>query len=370
MKKVAYIVSNIDKALAFEWVASYIDKTKFDLFFILINPASSELEEYLKKNDIKVYRISYSSKKDLLSGIYQCTNILRKEKAEVIHCHLFAACMIGLISGKLLGIKKRIYTRHHAMFHLLNFPRAVYIDKLMNFLATDIIAISQNVKEILIQYENVKEDKIREVHHGFVLEHFGNPDAKSIASLKLKYNPDNKMPVIGVISRYTEGKGIQYTIAAFKKLLRDFPEAYLILANAGGNYASEIKNLLKEIPEKNFCEIKFENDIFSLYFLFDVFIHVPLDQRYESFGQVYIEALAAGIPSIFTLSGIAPEFIKDGENALVVDFKKSDQIYHSAKKLLNDKKLRNSLSEKGKESVKGKFNIYGMINKLEAIYGE
>ncbi len=44
-------------------------------------------------------------------------------------------------------------------------------------------------------------------------------------------------------------------------------------------------------------------------------MHVTIGKHYEAFGQIYVEALAAGIPSVFTLTGIAPEIIEHEHNA-------------------------------------------------------
>ncbi len=42
-KSITYIVSNIDKALTFEWVAEFLDTSRFSLSFILLNPGDSAL---------------------------------------------------------------------------------------------------------------------------------------------------------------------------------------------------------------------------------------------------------------------------------------------------------------------------------------
>jgi glycosyltransferase involved in cell wall biosynthesis len=160
-------------------------------------------------------------------------------------------------------------------------------------------------------------------------------------------------------------------IPAFKKLLVDYPNALLILANAKrGDYAQEINTLLSELPRESYREIEFEYDLFALYRLFDVYVHVPIDPELEAFGQTYVEALAAGIPSVFTLSGVAPEFIEHERNALVVDFQNSEQIHQSICRLLDDKVLRTHLSTTGKSDVNARFSFSKMIARLEDIYGE
>jgi glycosyltransferase involved in cell wall biosynthesis len=165
-----------------------------------------------------------------------------------------------------------------------------------------------------------------------------------------------------------ELKGIQYIIPAFSEILKQYPHAHLILANAVGSYQNEIRQLLKSIPAENYTLIKFEKDIFSLYQLFDIFIHVPVDPYVEAYGQVYVEALAAKVPSVFTLSGIAKEFIVNRENALVVDYKNPQEITNAIQTLVNDKDLCNAISTKGFQDVKNRFTLSKMIGALERIY--
>lgn len=366
--KVTYIISNINKALSFEWTAELIDKEKIELSFILLNPGISELETFLIKNNFKVYRINYNSKFSLPKAILLCILYLIKIKPNVIHTHLFEANLVGLLSGWLCGIKKRIQTRHHSSFHHDYFPKMIKYDRLCNYFSTDIIAPTNIVKEILIEKESVAKNKIHLIHHGFKLDLFINVPEADIQNLKLKYQTGNSYPVIGVISRYTEWKGIQYIIPAFKKILMEFPNAKLILANAQGDYSKEIKQLLTTLPENNYTEIKFENNLFALYKLFDVFVHAPIDQYSEAFGQIYVEALAASVPSIFTVSGIANDFIKNNENSLVVNYKDSEGIYLSLKELTLNKVLAEKLAKNGKNDVKNLFHISKMIQDLETIY--
>jgi len=367
-KKITYIISNIDKALAFEWIAANLSKDKFKLSFILLNPGDSVLERFLKEHDIQVFRITFSGKKSILKSLFKTLILLKKIKPDVVHAHLFEASLIGLFAAWAIRVPVRIYTRHHSDFHHVYYPQAVKYDKLINSLSTDIIAISYVVKGILIEKEGVAPGKIHIVHHGFKLEDFDNVPVAELDRVRELYNPMKLQPVIGVISRYIEWKGIQYIIPAFNKLLNEYPDALLILANARGDYAGEIKKMLQHIPEKNYTEINFEHNIFALYKLFNVFVHVSTYSEMEGFGQTYIEALAAGIPSVFTLSGVANEFIKDRENALVVPFKNTEAIYDAVKLLLTDSSLAAGLIEKGKKDVEENFRLSKMISSLETLY--
>ena len=83
-----------------------------------------------------------------------------------------------------------------------------------------------------------------------------------------------------------------------------------------------------------------------------------------------MEALAAGVPSVFTLSGVAAEFIEHKKNAWVVDFAQPDQIYHGMNTLLKDAGLRQRLIHQGQASVRALFTLQSMISKLQSLYDE
>lgn len=368
LKKITYIISKIDKALAFEWVAMYLNKEKFELQFILLNPGDSALEAFLKKEKIPVKRIIYNSKKDLPAAVLNTYIHLKKTKPDIVHAHLFEASLIGMTAAWLAGVPKRIHTRHHSHSHHFFNPHAVKYDRMINRFSTTIIAVSLIVKEILVKREQVPLDKISLIHHGFDLEKFSTVSAASIDRLKEKYNPDHLSPVVGVISRYTEFKGIHYIIAAYTEFLKKYPNALLILANAKGDYAPQIKKLLEQLPSKNYVEITFEPDIFSLYKLFDFFVHTPIEKEFEAFGQTYVEALTAKVPSIFSMSGIAEEFIEDRKNALVVPYKDSHAIYSAMIELTENENLKTTLATNGEKDVISKFNLAKMISALEKLY--
>ncbi len=366
--KITFIVSNINKALAFEWIVEKLSAQKFELSFVLLNPDDSVLEQVLVQKKILFTRIPYRGKKDLLQATSKIRRFLTQNRTQVVHCHMFDANVAGLLAAKSLGIRKRIFTRHHATFHHQYFPRAVWYDRFINFLATDIVAISENVRKVLLEKEKVNPQKIKLIHHGFELSDFAKPSDEKVSILKNKYLPAEAFPVVGVISRYFELKGLQYIIPAFKKLLKIHPKAHLVLANATGNYKAEVQTLLQAISIENYTEIAFEADLFSLYQLFDLFIHVPINPEIEAFGQTYVEALAAGVPSIFTFSGVAAEFVEHEKNALVVPFKDSDAIYDACRRILADDNLKQSLITEGKKSVQEKFALEQMIEKLERLY--
>jgi glycosyltransferase involved in cell wall biosynthesis len=366
--RVTYIVANVDRAVAFEWIADLMDRERFELDFILLNPGPSALEAELAQRKISCQRIIYRGYGDLPAALWRVFLRLRQTRPDTVHAHLLPACLVGLTAAYVLRVKQRVYTRHHSTFHHDYSPRWVAVDRLIDRLSTHVVAISENVDYVLRELEEVAPEKIRLVHHGFRFADFDDVPPANVEALRAKYDLGSAAPVIGVIGRYIEWKGIEYIVEAARAVLRTYPDALFIFANARGD--STIGAAVQTLPARNYREIPFEPDLFALYRLFDVYVHVPVDERIEAFGQTYVEALIAGVPSVFTLSGVAAEFIQDGRNALVSPPRDSVRTAEAILRLLADDALARRISETGRKDVESRFQVDGMVERLSAIYAE
>lgn len=365
--KLCYVISDIDASHLLESNIKFLDAEKYQIDVIFIGPKIPLLYETLKEDGFSVRYYKCRGKIDLFPLTLKLVKAFGEIKPDIVHTHLFHATIAGLTAAKMKGVKNRINTRHHSVEAHLYHPHAVYYDKYVNALATHIVAITGLVADILIDPEKVPPEKVSVVRHGFDWKYFEEAIA-SPENLKEKYGLTEDYPVVGVISRHIHWKGIQFIIPAFKELLRKYPKAKLVLANATGSYQPEILKLLEEINPERYCIIEFERKVFDLYKSFDVFVHTPIGKNYEAFGQVYVEALAMGVPSVFTLSGVANDFIKDRFNALVVPFEDSNAILKALFSILEDSELKGTLIENGKISARENFHVCKMIAGLDRIY--
>lgn len=354
--------------IALEWICDHLNDKNIVFSFIFINSNDSEIEQYARSKSFKYLRIKGGSKLNLLKGIFTSSLFLLKNRTNVIHCHLFEANIVGLISAYIARVPVRIYTRHHSTYHHDYFPKSVKYDKLCNFLSTQIIAISNNVQSVLIYKEKVSEKKISLIPHGFLVEYFTSVSSDRIVRFKNKYHISSNDIIIGIVSRYTKWKGIQDIIPAFLKLLKKYPYTKLLLANSLGNDKEYIASLLSEIPKENIIEIPYENDMAALYKSLSIYVHTPINDHCEAFGQTYVEAIMSGIPSIYTLSGIAKEFIVHQKNAYVVDYGNSNEIYNAMIYYLENPETANQIKERGFLDVVQKFHIEKMIISLKELY--
>lgn len=366
--KICHVISDMDYSQLFETVERFLDKEKYELSFVFLGQKLPLLHKIFESRNHRTFFVEYHSRKDLVLSVKKLSKIFGELKPDIVHTHFANASLAGLIAAKISGVKRRIHTRHHSTECHTYYPHAVYYDKIINLLSTKIVAISRVVRDVLVERENVNPKKIELIWHGFDFDKF-KADRQATGELKKLYNLSDNYPVVGVISRFVHWKGIQHIIPAFARLIEIYPQARLVLANAVGSYSEEIKKLLGEhLRESQYVLIQFEKRAIELYSCFDIFVHVPVDEDSEAFGLIYVEALAMKVPSIFTLSGVAGDFIKNNVNAAVVPFKDSDAIFEAMQTLLGDDETRRKIIEQGREDVYHLFQAQKMADEFDALY--
>ncbi len=132
------------------------------------------------------------------------------------------------------------------------------------------------------------------------------------------------------VGRLVPVKNIGLQIRAFARIAKEFPNARLVIVGDG----PERDNL----PTHG-CVI-FEGaqkDLRRFYKDADAFLFTS---NSEGWGVVVTEAAAYGLPIIMTDVGCAGEFIKNGENGLVIPVGDEDALVAAMKRIIKDGELR------------------------------
>jgi glycosyltransferase involved in cell wall biosynthesis len=368
--RLVYIVSAPVPCVAYRWIAEGLDRERFDLSFLLPNLGPAPLEAMIRGTGVPVQHIPLDGRFGAARATRAVARYCRETAAEIVHVHMERACLPGLLGARLAGVPVRVHTRHIAGPYPTSYrPRLDTLkDRRNNWLSTHIVAPSETARRTLVERDGAAPAKITVIPHGFDLAAFGGATAADAARMRAKYGLGDDAPVIGVVSRFLAIKGIDDIITAFQRLLATHPRAQLVLANARGQQEREVRARLREVIPGRYTEVVYEEDMPALYRTFDAFVHVPIEPHYESFGQVYVESLASGVPSVFTLAGAAGDFVRDGENALVVPARSPDSIHEALLRLLNDPALRARLAANGRRDVEDRYDLPRMLRALEDLY--
>ncbi|MFQ6052087.1 MAG: glycosyltransferase family 4 protein [Candidatus Hydrothermarchaeota archaeon] len=169
-------------------------------------------------------------------------------------------------------------------------------------------------------------------------------------SFRKKYGLED-IPVILYLGRVIGKKGVDHLLMATPLILKKHKVKILIAGPDGGK-----KRMLMELSQ-NLCldkDVIFtgelsEEDKLKAIACSDVLV---LPSKKEAQGIVLLEAQAMGKPVIATRQGGIPYFIKDGENGILIDYGRPDQIANAVEKLLSDREFRGKIGKKGKETVR------------------
>lgn len=369
--RVLNVFSDLPHSGMFELTVKHLDRTRIDFHALLLNPPTPEmspLERAFRDAGIPTSTWPFRGSRDYLRTSVRLTRHLRAARYDIVHTHLRWAYYVGMPAAYLARVPVRVLTRWHAAEHHREHPGAVKVDKLTSALATHIIAPGPVTQRILVEWEGVPAGKVFRLAPPVDVDAFSHPSADAVAMLRARYNPDNRAPVIGVIARWVEWKGVQFIVPAFRDLLARYPDALLLLFNASGPFSDPIQRELATLPDRSYRVVPFEPMVAPLYQLFDLFVHVPTHRDAENTGGVYSEALAAGVPSIFTMSGHAIDLVDHMKNAYVVPFCDSPAILAGMLAILGDPLLARRFREHAPAAVPNDFRPEAHARALESLY--
>ncbi|MCX6451373.1 MAG: glycosyltransferase family 4 protein [Actinobacteria bacterium] len=307
---------------------------KISFRVLLIGDSGDLIGQQIKTQEWNLRIIPKRNKSSSILNLFTISVEIMRFRPKVLFASGQFATVIGMFAAKVLNVPSRIFIRHHSNFHHKYRMRiGILLDKITNYSSTEIIAVSTVVKKILISDEAAKPEKVKLIHNGVDLNNFRfePPNCKAVSTQNFE---KARLFHIGVVSRLTEWKGVEYTATAFVRLQKEFPNSRLHIVGAFADTYTDVRHILSTVPENAYTLEKINSNIPLFLQELDAFVHVPVGTDDEAFGIVYIEALASGIPCIFTQSGVINELDAPDSYAHIVAFRNSEEIYMNLKRLI------------------------------------
>jgi glycosyltransferase involved in cell wall biosynthesis len=208
---------------------------------------------------------------------------------------------------------------------------------------------------------NISEEKTEIIPNGVDIEEFTSISREDICELHARLTENGQKEIILFVGRLDTVKGIDILIKAIKLL--DLPSIRLIVAGDGPLKKAYI-NLAKG-SDIIFLGFQERNKLLRLYKCANL---VVIPSRYESFGLVALESMAAKIPLIASNVGGLAEIIQDGYNGILVPPNDIHKLAETINRILNNIELQQKLAYNGFNTVINRYNWLNIASRTIDAY--
>jgi len=312
--------------------------------------------------DIKVIDLDADSRFD--SRIFaRVAGLLTSERPDILHTHLPRADLAGAFAHFLQPSVVWVCSVHAIYSADWSGRWSMPLVRMLWRRTDKVLCISNAVRDWLVR-DGMPPDKAKVIHYGIESEPFLHPSL----DLRAKWGLDGRV-VIGSIGRIEPRKGHQYLIEAMPELCRKFPNVVLLIAGHDPwGYAKTLRRLMARLNvENNVRIVGFQSDIVSFLHAIDVFAFATTS---EGFGQVLVEAMAAGKPVVASKVAPLTEIADDGQTALLVEPENPAAFAAALTRILSAPSGRHPMVERARQRVNHYFTADRMTQETIALYQE
>ncbi len=361
--KIVYFLNSLVRGGVEEHVLRLIeglDKRQFEPILVCPQALIDLMKPDLEEQQIKFYPICIRKWSDI-KEIKKFFDIMKLEKPDIVHSHLFFATMFAAPLAKLAGVPKVIETAHIREAWRKGIKKAYFIDRFFYRFVDRVIAVSNAIKKYLVTEKRISEYKIDVIRNGVDLSKF--------KALNTQYpipNTKNGRPfTIGVIGRLEPQKGHRYFLEAIKMLGSKGDNAVFSIIGDGALRA-DLEGMSRDFKIENKVKfLGFRKDIREIIAELDL---VVLPSLYEGLPLVAIEAGAMGKPMIVTNVDGSPEAVVDNRTGFVVPTKDSAAIGKRIEIFLNNRDLTKEFGKNARQYIAENFDGKSQITKTGQLY--
>ncbi|MCK4388927.1 MAG: glycosyltransferase [Desulfobacterales bacterium] len=340
--------------------------------------------ERILAQGIPVYALNMPNGRLTPSGLAKLWRLFRFIRPTILQTWLYHADLLGLIFGKLAGIRTICWNIRCSYMDLDKYRRSTkWTIKLCSLFSSFPQVVIANSREAVKFHVNLgyKAKRWRVIPNGFDLDKF-KPDRQAkqglLVELGLAYNPktenrgeqsgkrnQKRVFLIGFIARYDPMKKHSTFIKAACLLLRERRDVHFILAGRDVKWGNGL--LARQIPhiwKDHFHLLGERNDVENITAGLDIASSVSYG---EGFPNTIGEAMACGVPCVVTDVGDSARIVSD--TGRVVPPKDPDALAKAWKELIDvGEDGRHRLGIAARKRVKDYFELSQIVKQYESLY--
>jgi len=295
--------------------------------------------------------------------------ILREQKPDIVHTHSGKAGILGRLAARRAGVPVILHHIHGPSFGPFQGLPANWIftaaERYAAGVTTHFVCSAQAMTRLYLAAGIGRPEMFTRIFSGFPVEPFANAANDPALRSQLGLAPDAF--VIGKIARLAPLKGHEDLLAAFQKLLPQFPRARLLLVG-DGRLRTQLEARARTLGLADkvvFTGLVPPGEVPRYVGIMDCLAH--LSAR-EALSRALPQALAAGKPVVSYDFDGADEICLDGETGFLVRTGDTATVTQRLLQLANDAPLRERLGRRGQQFVRENFAVEQMVDNLYHLY--
>ncbi len=292
-----------------------------------------------------------------IRSVAHLRHFIRERKIEIIHTHKGRATDYAILAT--MGMRIPIIANRGVTNPLDFFNSRKYHYRRVK----KIIAVSQAVKDVMVETGGVNPDRI-DVVFGSIDPQVFHPDLQS--DVREQYGIGPERFVWGFVGNTGPRKGFQHLMDGFIEYSRDYPDDLLILVGVDET-RPELKPYMNMVG-KHVVVAGFRQNTQDYYAAFDAFVFTGIAE--EGLTGTVREAGAMKLPIISTDVAGNREMIIDGETGLLIPKHDSAVLSHAMKQIRENKIDSDRMAENAYRFVMQNMTSQIRVGKLLKIYEE
>ena len=295
------------------------------------------------------------------------SSLIKKNKYDLIHTQASKDLWLLVPALKIAQSKIPLFlTKHMGSFIV----KKDFMHRFLYERVTKAFAISTVIKNNLMDTTPLVSDKIELLYNGVDVVKF-NPEIAKRESIRKEFKISENEIVIGMIARFSPGKGHEEFLESVKILSSKLSNLKFIIVGEASRgedeYANSIKSLAEKLAIKNIIFAGFRSDTPDVLSALDIFI---FPSHAEAFGLALIEAMAMEKPSVCANADGVLDIAVDGKTNLLFQNKNADDLAAKTEQLIVDEKKRLLMGKAARERVLKMFDIEIITNKTIQFYNQ
>lgn len=330
------------------------------------------MEHALKRLKVPHFKLPLKTKNPIRMWLNyrKLVKFIEENNINIVHARSRAPAWSAYWAAKKTGIK--FLTTFHGTYGLGFKGLKKYYNRVMTY-GDLIIAISNHIKQHIIENYGVDPQKIRLIHRCVNMENFdvNKMTAERMIKLMEEHNIPEDKPIVLLVGRLTRWKGQWLLIEALEQIKdKDFFCVFVGDDQGRTYYTDELKGMIASRGMGGrFSFIRHLNDIPAMMTVSDVVVSASTEP--EAFGRIVVEGQAMGRLVVASNIGGSLENLIDGKTGRLFESGNADALAEALAWALDlSRAEREKIGAAAIEHIKQNFTKEIMCEKTLAVYQE